>query len=227
MSAESEYEALERRRLDRGPAFESLIERLADIVGRSGAERNEQTLRDLLDHSLRGYGWRVPLYEPPSLPEIAKPLARAVEFLKRDGCEAELVEALGVNDWTWNRSAMRSRLSLLKADLERLERAASRPWPYRVKEGRRPNHKLLFLVRELAEKWVIMTDKPFTQEWHRSTNEPISLGAQFVEAVVHYLDPKSLPALPKMLERVVAERSLPVTRGNREISEAIPLSLRA
>jgi hypothetical protein len=203
MSAESE---LERKRLDRGLAFEVLIERLACIIRSTGAEADLQTLRDLLDYSLGGYGWRVPLYEPPALPEIAKPLARAVEFLRREDCEAELVSALGPDDWRWDRSAERLRLSELIADLERLGRAASRPRRYPVERGRRENHKLLFLVRELAEKWVILTDKPFTQDWNRSTKEPLSLAAQFVEAVVRYLDPKGLPALPKMLERVVAER---------------------
>jgi hypothetical protein len=216
MSAESE---LEGRRLDRGPAFEALIKGLVDIIRRSDpdAEPDEQTLRDLLDYSVRGYGWRDPLYEPPALPDIAKPLARVVEFLRREDCEAELVSALGPGDWSWDRSAERLRLSALVADLERLERAASRPWPYPIERGRRNNHKLLFLVHELARNWVLMTDKPFTHDWNRSTNEPVSLGARFVAAVVRYLDPESFPALPKMLERVVAERSLPVIRETREL----------
>jgi hypothetical protein len=205
MSAESE---LERRRLDRGPAFEALIKKLVDIIHQSNpdAEPVEQTLRALLDFSVRGYGWRVPLYEPPALREIAKPPARVVEFLKREDREAELVSALAPDDWSWEHGATRQRLSALIIDLERLARAASRPWPYPIERGRRDNHKLLFLVRELAAKWVLLTDKLFTHDWNRSTNEPVSLGDQFVEAVVSYLDPKSLPALPKILERVVAER---------------------
>jgi hypothetical protein len=217
MSAESE---LERRRLDRGLAFEVLIERLAGIIRSTGAECDLQTLRDLLDYSVCGYGWRDPLYEPPELPEIAKPLARVVEFLKREDCEAELVSALGPDDWRWDRSAERLRLSALVADLERLERAANRPWSYRVKAGRPQKHRLLFLVREMARNWVLMTDKPFTQDWNHSTIEPASLGAQFVDAVVRYLDPKSVRALPKMLERVVTEHrrsSLPVISKNDEI----------
>jgi hypothetical protein len=220
VSAESE---LERRRLDRGPAFEALIKRLAGIIRKSNpdaepdAEPDVQVLRDLLDYSLSGYGWRVPLYEPPALHEIAKPLARVVEFLKREDCEAELVSALKPDDWRLDRSAERLRLSELIAGLERLERAASRPWRYPVERGRRDNYKLLFLVRDLAAKWVILTDKAFTHQWDRGSNEPVSLGSHFVDAVVRYLDPKSRPALPKMLARVVAERSLPIIRETSEL----------
>ncbi len=197
----SEHEALERRRLDRGLGFEVLIERLAGIIRKSGAEADLETLRASLDYSVFGYGLLDHLYKPPALAEIATPLACVVEFLKREDCKGELISTLAAD---FDRSAARLRLSALITDLESLRRAAN--WPYRLQRGRPPNHRLLFLVRALAEKWVIMTDKPFTQDWNDATKEPVSPGAQFVEAVVRYLDPKSLPALPKMLERVVKER---------------------
>jgi hypothetical protein len=185
----SEHEAI-----DRGPAFEALKEELAELIEKAridGDKPDMQMLHDFLSYSVDHYGWRSPLYtHPPVLCEIAEPLARVVEFLKRKDNEAELASRLF---WT--------RLPALVADLESLERAASRP----PKRGRRPKYDLIFLVRGLAEKWVYLTDTPFTQLWDRSIDEPISLGAQFVAAVVRYVHPESLPALPKMLEQVVKE----------------------
>jgi hypothetical protein len=145
------------------------------------------------------------------------PLAHVIALLKRADREA-LAWALEPDDWNY---ATRQRPAALIADLERLEKAARRPWPYPVGPGRPDNYKLLFLVHDLAEKWVILTDRPFTHDWNRVKSR-FSLGDQFIEAVVRFLDPKSLPALPKMLERVVEERRqrLPTIHENSELSES-------
>jgi hypothetical protein len=211
MSAESE---LEKRRVDRDLLFEILIERLAGIIRLTGDEADRQTLRDLIGFSVRGYGWRATLYAPPVFRSKRTPLAHVIALLKRADREA-LAWALEPDDWNY---AMRQRPAALIADLERLEKAARRPWPYPVGPGRPDNYKLLFLVHDLAEKWVILTDRPFTRDWNRVKSR-FSLGDQFIEAVVRFLDPKSLPALPKMLERVVEERRqrLPTIHENSEL----------
>jgi hypothetical protein len=49
-----------------------------------------------------------------------------------------------------------------------------------------------------------MTLRPFTQSWIGGT--PESLGAQFVQAAVRFIDPAKLTAVPHMTARIVAER---------------------
>ena len=68
----------------------------------------------------------------------------------------------------------------------------------RIRNNRPPNAALRRFVGHLANTWCVITSKRFTNEWHHDKKKgivPISLGAQFVHAVVESVAPASLDAL--------------------------------
>jgi hypothetical protein len=142
------------------------------------------------------------LSKPFDLHRIAKPLARVIKELKRKEYEPMLIRTLGPTGWVGLEDSGALRVAALITDLEKLlEKHGA---PQRRKRARPENLDLHHFVHHLAHVWQFITDRPFTQEWHGE--EPVSLGAQFVHAVVRYIDGASLASTPKMTERVVAER---------------------
>jgi hypothetical protein len=200
----SEEDAIDRKRIDRGAAFETLLKELVEIICRSGKKLNEEELSGLnkgMDNALFFYGF-LRLYKPFDLHRIAKPLARVIKELKRKEYEPMLIRTLGPAGWVGLEDPGALRVTALIADLERLlERHGA---PQRRKRARPGNLDLHYFVHLLARVWHSVTSRPFTQEWHGK--EPVSPGAQFAHAVVSYIDAASLAATPKMTERVVAER---------------------
>jgi hypothetical protein len=81
---------------------------------------------------------------------------------------------------------------------------AGLPLPQNRKRARPARTDLRALVERLAHEWRVVTSKPFEQSWHKGA--PTNPAMRFVHAVVQFTDRKSLRALPKMTERVVAER---------------------
>src|SRR5208282_2476906 len=154
-----------------------------------------------MDDALFFYGF-LRLSKPFSLHRIAKPLARVIKELKRKEYEPMLIRTLGPTGWTGLEDPGALRVAALIADLEKLlEKHGA---PQRRKRARPENLDLHYFVHRLAHVWQFVAGRPFTQEWHG--REPVSPGAQFVHAVVSYIDEASLAATPKMTERVVAER---------------------
>jgi hypothetical protein len=147
-----------------------------------------------------------------NLHKIEKPLARVVEILKNAANDSDIFYALAGNRDRHTidlEFAVERRDSLLR-DLEKIAGAAPLAAPKRS-PYRPPGVPLRLLVGSLANYWLCTTDSDFTQWWHKG--EPESLGAQFVYAVVEFVDPKSLPALPKVTEWVVAQRRDGVVPG--------------
>jgi hypothetical protein len=71
----SEEDAIDRKRIDRGAAFETLLKELVEIICRSGKKLNEEELSGLnkgMDNALFFYGF-LRLYKPFDLHRIAKP----------------------------------------------------------------------------------------------------------------------------------------------------------
>ena len=197
----SEEERIGRKRVDRGAAFETLLKELVEIIRRSGKKLNEEESRRLnegMDSALRFYGF-LRLSKPFDLHQIAKPLARVIKELKREEYEPMLIRTLEPPIWVGPGAR---RVTDLITDLEKLLEIHGAP--QQLKRARPENLDLHRFVHHLAHVWQFVTGRPFTQEWHG--REPLSPGAQFVHAVVSYIDDASLAATPKMTERVVAER---------------------
>jgi hypothetical protein len=200
----SEEEGIDRKRIDRGAAFETLLKELVEIIRQSGKMLNEKEWRGLnegMDSALFFYGC-LRLSKPFTLYRIANPLARVIKELKRKEYEPMLIRTLGpaVSAGTQDPGAL--RVAALITDLERLLEMHGAL--QRRKRARPENLDLHRFVHHLARVWQFVTGRPFTQEWHG--REPVSPGAQFVHAVVSYIDDANLGATPKMTERVVAER---------------------
>jgi hypothetical protein len=78
-------------------------------------------------------------------------------------------------------------------DLNKILAAVPLP-PKKRPRGRPTNKNLYDLVQRLANYWELTTGDQFTQNWLKG--KPIPLATQFVYAVVHFVDPKSLGSLP-------------------------------
>lgn len=175
--------AVERGRLH-GAAFEALIEELAQIArGACGKKPDRAALAESVGGALAFFG-AFPDYRPPSpLREYARPIADVLKLLRGEELVAD-------------------QAALIEG-LEQLECTVN-PFLRPRGKGRPGNDELWLLVHALASTWTDATGKPFTQAWNRKA--PQSPGAQFVYAAVSFLDPSLLHALPKMTERIVAER---------------------
>jgi len=96
------------------------------------------------------------------------------------------------------------RYEALLGDLDAIARALPPP-PARRGKGRPSKTEDLFaLADRLATYWEQMTGQPFKQAWHNG--EPTTLAALFVFDVVKFIDPKLVVKLPKVTEKVVANR---------------------
>ncbi len=190
-------------------AFEALLGDLAKIVSRSGKELDDKGLRSLRDGvegAVTWYGTSQFAADEASkitLREITKPLARVLETLKREGNRHAVISALGGEHGSFY-CDIELGVERRKALIADLERIAAMPQPER-RRGARGNRDLHHLVHRLANEWLVLTDTRFTQDWHDKI--PVTGGAEFVHAVVKFIDPENLTAVPKMTERVVKERN--------------------
>ena len=190
----------------RGAASAALVGGLAGIARNAGGKEPDKVeLAESVRSALAIYACVYLEFKPSPLRKFARPIADVLKLLKGREHEIDLISTLRregsrMRDRNW----ARLRLLRLIEDLEQLEGEVRVKPSRRTKRGRPGNPDLHRLVHELASGCVAATGKPFTQMWHNK--EPLSPGAQFVEAAVRFLDPKILPALPNMTERVVADR---------------------
>ena len=145
-----------------------------------------------------------------TLHDLRTPITRVLELLKHDVNIDDVLVALGAPanlalspDQRAVERAV-ARYEALLDDLHQIEHALP-PSPARPGRGRPIGTKdLRALVEKLADYWVRATGKPFTQDWQ--DNEPITHGAQFVHAVVRFVDSGRLKSLPRVTAMVVAAR---------------------
>jgi hypothetical protein len=212
--------AVERERLH-GAAFAGLIDELAKIARDAGGkEPDTAELTQIVSGALGFFrAFSDDDFRPSPLRKYARPIADVLELLRREEHQAELISILHPTVMTAeqrhderlrarDQELARLRLAAMIRGLEQLERPANMVRCKRER-GRPGDEDLWLLVHNLASIWAAATGKPFTQLWHDKVSS--SPGARFVEAAVRFLDPGLLPALPKMTERVVADRR----RGKR------------
>jgi hypothetical protein len=185
-----------------------LLGDLAKIVSRTGKELDEKGLRSLregIEEAITWYGTSQVAHEASkiTLREIAEPLARVLEPLKREGNRHAVIRTLGGEHGSYYLD-IELGVERRKALIADLERIAAMPPPER-RRGARGNPDLHRLVHPLANEWLVLTGTRFTQDWHHKT--PVTGGAEFVHAVVKFIDPENLTAVRKMTERVVKERN--------------------
>ncbi len=139
-----------------------------------------------------------------NLHEIGEPLTRVIELLKNTYNQPDIFFALAGNRdrHSINLELALERYEALLRDLDKIALAV--PSPCRRERRRPPKIALRLLVGHLANYWVCATGKRFTQDWENG--EPLTSATEFVRAVVRFVDPKSLPALPNVTEWVVRER---------------------
>jgi len=194
--------------------YKPLLKKLEDIVEN---ETKRSLDRQVMELTVRGaialydgLRFSADLASRSTLHELAAPLARVIAILKHEAnCDSILV-ALGAPDtlaMSQDQTAVRLALTRYENLLDDLNKIASRLPPPPAKRGKGKPTKandLLALVDKLAPYWERATGKRFTQGWHKGT--PVSPAAQFVYAVVGFVDPRRLPELPKVTERIVTER---------------------
>ncbi|MGO9419916.1 hypothetical protein [Roseiarcus sp.] len=195
-----------RRSLPEGREFEDLLSHLASIVSKAelGAIQLNR-LRAGVTEAIYWYGssqFTSDLVAKTTLHKVAKSLARVIEALRDEGNEHPLLMALGQTPEQSTVDLARGieRLQAVIADLEKI---AAIP-PERRPRGRTENRDLHHLVHRLANLWLVVSGTSFTQMW--ANDGAATNGAAFIEAVVTFVDPQNLKALPKMAERVVKER---------------------
>ena len=151
-----------------------------------------------------------------NLHEIASPLAVVIQTLANWSNREEVIIALGAPE-TWRISPHQlstgdpslidrayERYETLMHDLREIARNVPASPPRRGR-GRPPKSGDLYAVVDiLAEYWERTTGEAFKQDWERG--EPLTPATEFVHAVVAFLDPPRLEALPKVTERIVTER---------------------
>jgi hypothetical protein len=205
--------ASEWRRIDfEGEAFDKLLKKLRGYLLKG--KKNQQVDLTYLKETVV---WAISLYDAEqytahdvsrrNLHKIEKPLARVIEILKNAANDSDIFYALAGNR---DRHTIDLELAVERHDsllrhLEKIAEAVPLAAPPKRPPNRPPRIDLRLLVGSLANYWLCATNTDFTQYW-TNKGEPISLGAQFVYAVVEFIDPKSLPALPKITEWVVEKR---------------------
>jgi len=141
--------------------------------------------------------------------ELAEPLCRVIEILKDEAnCDSAYVAlgapvslALSPDQLALGRAI--ERYETLMRDLDDLARAVPPP-PKRGKGRPSKTRDLRALAECLVDHWEAWTGHLPTQNWHQG--EPIANAAQFVYCAVEYIDPERLGELPKVMEKIVAER---------------------
>jgi hypothetical protein len=161
-----------------------------------------------------------------NLHKIAKPLGKVIKLLDRPQNWDIAIKALN-DDGTWGGGFLQAekRYSVLLRDLRKI---SSDVPPVPKRKRRRPikTKDLYALVDRIATYWEEETGKPFSQSWHRDKSEestwqlnpitklperkwpliPINDAARFVYDVVKLVNPLHLYLLPKVTEKIVAER---------------------
>jgi hypothetical protein len=211
-----------------GETFAKLLEDLEKCLHEAGATSVDSTE---LDTSVREavLFYDADLYvddylDNLTLHELEDDLPRVIEILKREANEHPIDIALGTIPDSRGVD-IEHGIERRKAVISDLEKIAAIPPPATRGQGRPKREALYRLVHRLANYWSIATGWAITSDWHKdvtlSKKVPLSLGARFVYAVANFVDPEILPAVPKMMETVVAERSqgivmpwLNVTSGN-------------
>ena len=140
--------------------------------------------------------------------DIAEPLHRVITLLSSEGNRYQLCKDAGIEP---------ERYHELLVDLDRLQRAVPPPPPPTARGRPSRTKDLRALVGALADYWETATGKRFTQDWHRG--EPISKAAQFVHAIVSYVDAQATPKLPNVTEDIVADRKAPRRRQPQRSSQ--------
>ncbi|MGO8921397.1 MAG: hypothetical protein ACLQF4_00480 [Xanthobacteraceae bacterium] len=136
-----------------------------------------------------------------TLHEIAEPLDRVIALLEHEVNRDAVLVALGASVWLASRrpevERAWARYQSLLDDLRKIA-AAAPPYPAKRREGRPRTAKEFYdLIDRLASCWERATGKPFRQ---------VNRSAQFVTEVVELMDPARSRALPKVMEKIVAER---------------------
>jgi hypothetical protein len=177
---------------------------LAAIINEALSARGSQNWADTVSKS--------------TLHEIARPLADVIKLLDTPRNWDIAINALA-DDHTWGAF---EQAELQYIDLLRDLRKISCAVPPRPKRGtgRPPKTKDLYaLVDRLATYWEKETGQQFKQSWHKErTGEskgqrrPTTNAAAFIYDVVQLVDPLHGGALPKVTERIVAERRATTSR---------------
>lgn len=146
------------------------------------------------------------------LHKIANPLDRVIKLLDRPQ-NWDLAIATLAEDRTWGAFLVAElRFVELLRDLRNINRAAL---SHTKREAHRPSKTkaLHVLVAELATYWETESGQRFKSIWHkenygvsRGRKVPITPAAAFVSDVVELVLPRHLHLLPKVMEKVVAQR---------------------
>ena len=152
---------------------------------------------------------------------LGEPIAQVIELLKLDANYYNALVAFGAPattalspDQTAVSRAVERYETLLR-DLDDIARAVPPP-PAKRRRGKPSKTKdLRVLVECLADFWERATGQPFTQAWYKESSgqrKPTTYSAAFVEDVVKFVDLKRLGELPKVTEKIVAERRAATSR---------------
>jgi hypothetical protein len=140
-----------------------------------------------------------------NLHELRTPLARTIEILRHEPNQPDIFFALEGDPDKPAYLDLHRAVEQYEALLNNLEKISVAVPPPPKRNRQRPARKdLRVFVELLANEWRVATRKPFTRNWHNG--EPTTAAMQFVHAVVKFADPRSLPSLSKMTEKVVKER---------------------
>ncbi len=193
---------------ERVEVFERLLSDLTKIVRKSGTELDEEG-REVLRSGVRcAVSWYGALQftaddvSEITLHDLKKSLPTVIEILKRPANEDAISFALGAHKPGYCDFELGvERRKALIDDLEKI--AAIRP-PSR-RRGAPGNPDLHHLVHSLANYWLVITGRRFTQMW-TDDGTPVTDAAEFVYKVVAFVDRDNLKALPQMMKRVISER---------------------
>lgn len=193
-----------------GKEFEELLKELEGYLV-AGAKDGSPDLSGLRDEIKFVACWYyVEKFLPEELKrinlhEVGEPLARVIDILKNDANDGLIFDALARSPERHTIDQAVERRNSLLRDLEKIRTAASKAASPSKRAPHRPARiDLRLLVGDLANYWLLTTGAEFTQDWQKGN--PLTLSAQFVYAIVEFIDPKSRPALPGVTEWVVAER---------------------
>jgi hypothetical protein len=189
------------------PEFEGLLRELEALVAaEASGPVDAKKLREEITYVVSWYGadrYVADYVSKLRMHELAQPLPLVIELLKAEENERAIIVALGGNpNGTVDIKYGAEHRRALIADLEKIARVV--PTPSKRPAHRPPRLDLRLLVGTLANYWLLTTGRPFTSLWAK--RDPVSAGAQFVHAVVSYIDPAGLSALPRATEWVVNAR---------------------
>jgi hypothetical protein len=200
----------------------SLLETLREIVAKaSGRPVDMELLQSTIEEAVQWYRadpWVAREFEKMTVHEIEAPV-RTLAILKNDANSGVVFDALAGDDIF---KGVRRRTALI-AYLERLVARAFRQHPPPQNPANRPaGIDLRLFVGHLANCWSLLVQESdtgaplvpfkarFTNRWHRNpdkTVSPVSLGAQFVHAVLKVVDSSRLTDLPTAMRWVIEQRS--------------------